>query len=234
VYIAWDRAREDYRYIRKSWSKYPHKEHFLALRDAEHFLFRYWITSQEITYPGVRVGRFRHGVAETPEDLWTDDLRVSKEEMEYLHDPMYNASRRMADSVFDIAPTTQQMLEWERRGYEYGKYAAKQNKDRNAAPNRDALASFDNSVSSPIKARIYEQLQSSVDPKPVDTNRAHSANKRDYLKTSLIPKAYESSSQAKWVPEKQAFYISNKYQQRSSVARWVPEKQAFYISNKFK
>ena len=113
-YEAWDRAREDYRQIRLNGGD-P------TLRDAEHFLFRYWIASLGGDY--VSIPNNLHGVAELNAG-WNPNAIVNSFIVQNINDVFYNAIRPTLEKHFDITPTTPSMFEWEFRGFEYGYVAA--------------------------------------------------------------------------------------------------------------
>jgi RHS repeat-associated protein len=119
-YEAWDRAREDYRLINL-------KGGDVVLRDAEHFLFRYWLASRPTFGEVVWIPRPNpggKGVGETTEDPWYK-APMNAWFMHDVHDPIYNPLREnVLEHIQDIAPTTPSMYEWERRGYGYGFCAA--------------------------------------------------------------------------------------------------------------
>jgi hypothetical protein len=103
---AWDRAREDYRQINTTGGD-P------VLRDAEHYLLRYWLGSM-----GTKFGRIPNGlpIKGSPNPtIWLNSTVV-----ENFHDPAYNALRPVIEKVLNIAPTTPEMKGWEQRGFREG------------------------------------------------------------------------------------------------------------------
>lgn len=121
---AWDRAREDYRRVNL-------KGGSPVLRDAEHFLFRYWLASRPVFGETVWVPRpfpWGKGVGDIPEDPpYKGPMNVRAMT---VHDLFYNPARKLVGGVLPrnpvlyISPTTPSMGEWELRGYNYGSCAA--------------------------------------------------------------------------------------------------------------
>lgn len=119
-YEAWDRAREDYRRIHL-------KGGDSVLRDAEHFLFRFWLASRPTFGEVVWIPRplpWGKGVGETAEDP-SYTAPMNSLFMMNMHDVFYNPLREIIlERIKNISPTTPSMYEWERRGYNYGFCAA--------------------------------------------------------------------------------------------------------------
>jgi hypothetical protein len=84
-----------------------------VLRDAEHYLFRYWLGSM-----GTKFRRIPNGlpIKGSPNPtIWLNSTVV-----ENVHDPAYNALRPVLEKVLNIAPTTPEMKGWEQRGFREG------------------------------------------------------------------------------------------------------------------
>jgi len=111
---AWDRAREDYRSVRLH---FHDDESEIALRDAEHFLLRYFLASEG-------------GIGQSiPDAIGSGSLSLSSGFVRGIHDPIYNWLRpNVFEEVFNntimgvytFSPTTQSMMDWEQRGMDYG------------------------------------------------------------------------------------------------------------------
>lgn len=107
-YQAWNIAREKYRSISLNGGD-PH------LRDAEHFLFRKWISFKvHVEIPD--------GLPFMNRGYYNPTVNVSKDFFELFHDPAYNLLRKtILEKIFDISPTSPEMLKFEAWGFEIGK-----------------------------------------------------------------------------------------------------------------
>jgi RHS repeat-associated protein len=107
AFNAWDIAREEYRYPRGHASQFPNAS---VLRDAEHFLLHYWLATLNgdmVWIPDAALGL---------------PFPVDEFFMLVDHDlPYNNIVRPIGQHIFDWAPTTPSMLEWEKAGTDYGR-----------------------------------------------------------------------------------------------------------------
>jgi RHS repeat-associated protein len=111
-YDAWDRAREDYRMVNLWQTHYVVDR--IALRDAEHFLLRQWITSAPDKTFSIPYGNpAAYPATPDPWQMSLTRVRVN----DYIYGPMI---RPFAELFIPIAPTTWSMFQWEQRGYDYG------------------------------------------------------------------------------------------------------------------
>jgi hypothetical protein len=92
----------------------------VVLRDTEHFLFRYLVSSK--LNEGVEIP---DGLPWEPPGPDNPTIRVDEFFMHEIHDPIYNPAREVGESLgVRLTPSTPDMYEWEGRGYDYGYCAA--------------------------------------------------------------------------------------------------------------
>jgi len=106
---AWDLAREDYRLISTSGGD-------AMLRDAEHYLFRYYLATQldDVVW-------IPDGLPFNIPSEYNPPIPMNAFVMQYWHDPLYNELvRPVLEQFMDVAPTTESMTEWEERGWHDG------------------------------------------------------------------------------------------------------------------
>ena len=116
-YRSWDFAREDYRKVNLSGGD-P------ILRNAEHYLFRKWISSNT----GFR--RIPDGVPFMKPGPLNPTVAVREDAVRKLHDPLYNPLREhVLDKVFTINKTTPDMYYFEKKGYEAGEEYRRQSSE---------------------------------------------------------------------------------------------------------
>ncbi len=108
-YLAWDLIRETYRLVSTSGGD------FSVMRDAEHFLFRYWIASL-----GGETVLIPRGIPFNMPADWNPTIPMNELGMR-IHDLIYNPFREIVDDYLPISPTTPSMYYWESLGYELGR-----------------------------------------------------------------------------------------------------------------
>jgi hypothetical protein len=118
-FAAWDLAREDYRKVNLKGGdpnlEYDTRLEIRILRDAEHYLFRFWITSARgvVTIP--------NGVPSMEKGPYNPPLAMHWAVMGIIHDPIYNFLRQtILEKITNMAPTTPEMSYWEEKGYRDG------------------------------------------------------------------------------------------------------------------
>jgi hypothetical protein len=108
AYGAWNLAREDYRKVNLSGGP-------ADLRDAEHYLFRYWVAAES----GLVV--IPDGLPINMSSTWNPTLPMHPLVMQFVHDPVYNSLRPGLARITDgVTPATPAMEQWEQRGYRDG------------------------------------------------------------------------------------------------------------------
>jgi hypothetical protein len=124
-FAAWDIAREEYRKVNMKGGDpsldYTAQTEIQILRDAEHYLFRYWITSAQ------RIVTIPHGIPLNIDKSINPTLPMNWVVIGLIHDPIYNFVRHtILEKITNISPTTPEMNYWEEKGFQDGMHSERE------------------------------------------------------------------------------------------------------------